>query len=68
MPTTWTPQSSQSTNWGSFVAGVVYDESGKTYDTLATYYDGNTYRFSGSVNWSGVASTSTAWTASAPAA
>ena len=39
--TNWTPATTTSTQYGTNPTQVVYDESGKTYDTLATYYDGN---------------------------
>lgn len=40
MPTTWTPEQILSTDWAVALYWVVYDEAGKTYDTLSDYYDG----------------------------
>lgn len=40
--TNWTPGTITSTSYSRMPTTIVYDETDKTYDTLATYYDGNT--------------------------
>lgn len=59
--TTWSSVSSESTTYTNNATDIVYDESGTTYDTLATYYDGDTKVEPIPQSWSTVSSESTEW-------
>jgi hypothetical protein len=55
MSTIWVPVTINSTTYTNNVTDIEYDETGKTYDTLATYYDGNNLVYPVSTNWTQVA-------------
>lgn len=59
--TSWSPVAINGTNWGTNPTTVVYDESGKTYDTLATYYDGNELQGPVTAQWTPESINATTW-------